>query len=113
MVVGAQLIMSIKTDVKLKVHSISNKVRSSYSKEELAKTFKIIVKWCINGETEKLNEVVDNVEKPIYNDILFSNAKDAISNYNIREIVASSGQVKVMKLIHEDQSKYHIYKQHD
>ena len=57
----------------------------------------------LEPDTEKLKRVIDNESSPIYNAIIFSPCKDDKSGYNLREIVAATDKVPVMKVIHADQ----------
>ena len=68
-----------------------------------SQVFEDIVSWCINSRIDKLQDVLNDKNDSIYKNIIFSSEKDVYSGYNIREIVAFTGKVEVMKLIHEDQ----------
>ena len=77
-----------------------------WEKKTLSQVFEEVVSWCINGQTEELKKAIDSLSEPSYKAIVFSTFKDAKTGYNIREIVAATGQVEVMKIIHADQAPY-------
>ena len=74
-----------------------------HKEEQLSQAFEKIVSLCINGKVNEFKEVLTNPSKRIYQDIIYSNSNDELSGLNIQEIVASTGQIEVMKLIHEYQ----------
>ena len=95
------------SDYKAKLYNPhSLKKLKPHKEEELSQAFEKIVSWCINGKVNELKEVLQNPSKPtnIYEDIIYSNSKDEQSGLNIREIVVSTSQIEVMKLIHEYRS---------
>ena len=93
---------------ELKWSTTSSSIKR-HDHDHLSTVFQEIVSWCIKGQTEKLKEVLDSQTNPIYKDVLFSTLKDLRSGLNIREIVATIGQIKVMKLIHQEQTSPHLY----
>ena len=85
----------------MKSESVPQYIHSEFKDEILAKAFQDVVSWCLKAEIEKLKE---GLNKPPFSYIMFSNIKDKTSGYNLREIVAATGKVEVMKIIHEDQN---------
>ena len=77
----------------------------SYKQKSVSKAFEEIVGWCINSETEKLKEVINDESQPIYNDVIYSHCKDVRSNYNLVDIIATIGNVNVLKIIIENMPK--------
>ena len=105
--------LEFKGDYKAKLRLSDQKWWTSgfrhHDQDQLSKVFQEIVTWCIKGQTDKLEKAFGCKPDPIYKDVLFSTLKDDRSGLNIREIVATIGDIKVMKLIHEDQTSPHLY----
>ena len=83
-----------KEDYKAKAKSCED--------DNMSQAFQEVVTWCINNEIDKLKEVLDSKSSSLYKEIIFSALKDQESGYNLREIVASTGRIDVMKAIHLD-----------
>ena len=93
---------------KLKIQSCSY---SRFENEELSSTFEEIVSWCIKNDATNLRNVLNSKWKKfdIYKYLNRIDCKDEETGYNIPEIAAASGNVRIMKIIQEakpDQYQY-------
>ena len=96
-------IYALKSNHKIKLKVIRrdhNAGRISKYSEEMSSVFEEIVRWCIEGETEKFKEAHANRSRPIYKNLIESALiQDFESGLTIREIVTVMGHVELMDFI--------------